>query len=112
MKEALALHSGQERDHWSRPRRWQVRLWQASHLTYIGAVLAEVRIENMTDEAILVFGNFIFGGTKASKAAFKGFSIKQEEFLVRHGGKEPSIWVAGDEGVILRTPVVHDIPGL
>lgn len=75
----------QERDHWSRPRRWQVRLWQ-------------VRIENMTDEAILVFGNFIFGGTK-------------EEFLVKTGGKEPSIWVAGDEGVILRTPVVQDIPG-
>eukprot|EP00913_Durusdinium_trenchii_P032220 g30169.t1 len=75
----------QERDHWSRPRRWQVRLWQ-------------VRVENMTDEAILVFGNFIFGGTK-------------EEFLVRAGGKEPSIWVAGDEGVILRTPVVHDVPG-
>ena len=24
----------------------------------------QVRIENMTDEAILVFGNFIFGGTK------------------------------------------------
>lgn len=75
----------QERDHWSRPRRWQVRLWQ-------------VRIENMTDEAIFVFGNFIFGGTK-------------EEFLVKTGGKEPSIWVAGDEGVILRTPVVQDIPG-
>ncbi|CAJ1447128.1 unnamed protein product [Effrenium voratum] len=74
-----------ERDHWSRPRRWQVRLWQ-------------VRIENMTDEAILVFANFIFGGTK-------------EEFLVRAGGKEPSIWVAGDEGVVLRTPVVHDVPG-
>ncbi|CAE7428956.1 unnamed protein product [Symbiodinium sp. CCMP2592] len=52
----------------------------------------------MTDEAILVFANFIFGGTK-------------EEFLVRSGGKEPAIWVAGDEGVILRTPVVHDVPG-
>ncbi|CAE7671141.1 unnamed protein product [Symbiodinium sp. CCMP2456] len=52
----------------------------------------------MTDEAILVFANFIFGGTK-------------EEFLVRAGGKEPAIWVAGDEGVILRTPVVHDVPG-
>ena len=26
--------------------------------------MSKVRIENMTDEAILVFGNFIFGGTK------------------------------------------------
>ena len=28
------------------------------------AMARQVRIENMTDEAILVFGNFIFGGTK------------------------------------------------
>ena len=65
----------EERDHWSRPRRWQVRLWQAG-CSSVGARSLEVRIENMTDEAILVFGNFIFGGTKARPASARRWPCK------------------------------------
>ena len=36
-----------------------------------GCQIHQVRIENMTDEAILVFGNFIFGGTKVRMWAFQ-----------------------------------------
>ena len=42
---------------------WAWCLWQSLD-SRGGASGFQVRIENMTDEAILVFANFIFGGTK------------------------------------------------
>ena len=62
-----------------------------------------------------VFKFNIWNHTFQPRVLLQAISAKvscQEEFLVRAGGKEPSIWVAGDEGVILRTPVVQDIPGM
>ena len=40
-----------------------------------------MRIENMTDEAILVFGNFIFGGTKVRMWAFQWTPMVEDDFF-------------------------------
>ena len=50
-----------------------------------GEALHQVRIENMTDEAILVFGNFIFGGTKEWSCTETGPAVKG---TMRNVGKE------------------------
>eukprot|EP00928_Gymnodinium_smaydae_P045195 TRINITY_DN30156_c0_g2_i2.p1 TRINITY_DN30156_c0_g2~~TRINITY_DN30156_c0_g2_i2.p1 ORF type:complete len:2939 (+),score=602.76 TRINITY_DN30156_c0_g2_i2:113-8929(+) len=78
----------QEHMHWSRPRRWDVRLW-------------DLELENVTSppEKIVVFFNFIFGGTR-------------EEFLVYGDDKtKTKIWVNGIEGYTIRTEVIYDEPG-
>ena len=75
----------EERLHWSRPRRWDVKLWN-------------VRMENVTTEEMRVFAVFIFGGDR-------------EEFKIQREGGDPVIWVMGRDGPTLLTPVVKDIPG-
>lgn len=72
--EALQLH-------WSRPRRWDVRIWN-------------ILVKNVTPDDITTFAHITFGGTREE------FAVKVDESNKRQ------IWVAGDEGNELYTPVV------
>jgi len=70
-----------QQEHWVRPRRWDVRLW-------------DVKFRNMEESTGMVFISFNFGGNL-------------EEFNVKSGNKH-AIRLAGIPGMMFQTPLVED----